>query len=524
MAQADLEAVLSSTARATATDMQSDDTTTSSPASTSSATQKDLPPDPPSYPEEELAVSPPVTNGQVVHDTPELPSHNDQVPETQPAPTIEVEDLQETPEEPSTPTATAASRPFSLEQNGRIAVPEPEIAPEALAAPEGELRPSDSSVSQVSLSSMNEVSLDPSPPPTPQPQVPAKDITVNVRPLRPASAASPAPLASPSIRDSRRSSATLSHGASSVSVVHIMTALDTIASSKEGKRAGPLKESVQNARTLVLGGQLADHREIFEPLRLACETRNEKLMITSLDCIQKLVSHSFLTDNDSPQQDYVSPPASPTASTINQATSLADIVTMTITSAHTETTPDTVSLQIVKALLSLVLSTTLIVHHSSLLKAVRTVYNVFLLSQDSTNQMVAQGALSQMVNHIFARCKVPSSADSMFMERRASSTVASNGTSTLVAEPRDGILSPPDSPRPSEPKLAPSTNGHAAEESSADDNATTTYVHSFCRTVMYSEMTGCLARLAMIRPPFECPLQTLSSPSRRSVPLPTGTS
>ncbi|KAG8732664.1 guanine nucleotide exchange protein for ADP-robosylation factor [Ceratobasidium sp. 423] len=78
----------------------------------------------------------------------------------------------------------------------------------------------------------------------------------------------------------------------------------------------------------------------------------------------------------------------------------------TITAAYTDTTPDPVSLQIVKALLSLVLSPTILVHHSSLLKAVRTVYNVFLLSNDPVNQMVAQGGLTQMVNHVFGRCKV----------------------------------------------------------------------------------------------------------------------
>lgn len=37
------------------------------------------------------------------------------------------------------------------------------------------------------------------------------------------------------------------------------------------------------------------------------------------------------------------------------------------------------------------------------LKAVRTVYNIFLLSKSPTNQMVAQGALNQIVGSVFAR-------------------------------------------------------------------------------------------------------------------------
>jgi len=33
------------------------------------------------------------------------------------------------------------------------------------------------------------------------------------------------------------------------------------------------------------------------------------------------------------------------------------------------------------------------------------VYNIFLMSNDPVNQTVAQGGLTQMVNHVFARCK-----------------------------------------------------------------------------------------------------------------------
>ena len=127
-------------------------------------------------------------------------------------------------------------------------------------------------------------------------------------------------------------------------------------------------------------------------------------MIASLDCISKLISHSFFEES-APSQQHSSPPESPGGVPLSSA-SLPDLVSHTITSAYTETTPDPVSLQIVKALLALVLSPTILVHHSSLLKAVRTVYNVFLLSQDPVNQMVAQGSLTQMVNHVFTRCQI----------------------------------------------------------------------------------------------------------------------
>ena len=216
--------------------------------------------------------------------------------------------------------------------------------------------------------------------------------------------------------NTHKRSMTISKG-HNVSVVLITTALETIASSKEARRSVPIRESTQRALQLIRSNQGGDRpREIFEPLRLACETRNEKLMIASLDCISKLISYSFFSEDEAQVlHSMPSPPPSPGPTRRDSATggshpsiplpSLVDLVAHTITSCHTESTPDTVCLQIVKALLSLVLSPTVLVHHSSLLKAVRTVYNIFLLSTDQVNQMVAQGGLTQMVHHVFTRCR-----------------------------------------------------------------------------------------------------------------------
>ncbi|KAF5387640.1 hypothetical protein D9615_000382 [Tricholomella constricta] len=245
-------------------------------------------------------------------------------------------------------------------------------------------------------------------PPTP-PTKPSRDLVNGT-----SQASSPRPVVEPP-RPHKRS-LTISKG-HTVSVVLISTALETIAASKEAKRSASLRESTQKALELIRSNEGGDRpREIFEPLRLACETKNEKLMIASLDCISKLVSYSFFTEPDSHPNQIPSPPPSPrhpgenpsangSQSSIPQP-SLVDLVAHTIASCHTESTPETVSLQIVKALLSLVLSPTILVHHSSLLKAVRTVYNVYLLSADPVNQGVAQGGLTQMVQHVFARCRI----------------------------------------------------------------------------------------------------------------------
>ncbi|KAJ3933222.1 MAG: hypothetical protein NXY57DRAFT_892523 [Lentinula lateritia] len=268
------------------------------------------------------------------------------------------------------------------------------------------------------------------------------------------------PLSSNSI--THRRSLTISRGNNSVSAVLISSALETIASSKDAKRSAPLKESTQKALDLIRSNQGGDHpKEIFEPLRLACETRNEKLMIASLDCISKLISYSFFAESPlSANSDYNSPPNSPGPSLEDNLPSLVDLVAHTITACHTENTPDAVSLQIVKALLSLVLSPTVLVHHSSLLKAVRTVYNVFLLSTDPVNQMVAQGGLTQMVHHVFTRCKIgdyPLSIDSATLSRSPSQT--------SFASPKHLPFTIPS------PRTPTTINGRNTPESYTKDNA-----------------------------------------------------
>jgi len=252
---------------------------------------------------------------------------------------------------------------------------------------------------------------------------------------------------------SNRRSLTISSG-TNVSVVLIVSALETIAASKEAKRSAPLRESTQCALKLIRSNLAGDRpRDILEPLRLACETRNEKLMIASLDCISKLISYSFFTEDDIyVTHEIQSPPPSPHSNGRNSTgrasqnsvpqPSIVDLVVHTITACHTETTSEAVSLQIVKALLALVLSPSVFVHHSSLLKTVRTVYNVFLLSSDPVNQMVAQGGLTQMVHHVFTRCnmnRIKASEDSPTASYGAQSFVTSSRTS-IHAGPSEDIL------------------------------------------------------------------------------------
>jgi brefeldin A-inhibited guanine nucleotide-exchange protein len=88
--------------------------------------------------------------------------------------------------------------------------------------------------------------------------------------------------------------------------------------------------------------------------------------------------------------------------------------------------------------MAIVLSTNegMLVHQSSLLKAVSTVYNVFLLSSDPANQVVAQGGLTQMVHHVFGRVIRPDPKSSS-LGRRGESVSLGENEARRAQEARD---------------------------------------------------------------------------------------
>ncbi|KAI9052937.1 hypothetical protein LZ554_003209 [Drepanopeziza brunnea f. sp. 'monogermtubi'] len=181
------------------------------------------------------------------------------------------------------------------------------------------------------------------------------------------------------------------------SIVFVVSALEAIAASKEANKSKPLSESVQKALKDIKehAPQLPDPEIIFAPLQWATKSGSIPLTTTALDCIGKLISYS-----------YFSVPSSPNADKEASREPLIDRAINTICDCFQgETTAVEIQLQIVKSLLAAVLNDKIVVHGAGLLKAVRQVYNVFLLSRSSTNQQVAQGTLTQMVGTVFERVK-----------------------------------------------------------------------------------------------------------------------
>ncbi|KAG5923773.1 hypothetical protein E4U42_004839 [Claviceps africana] len=185
------------------------------------------------------------------------------------------------------------------------------------------------------------------------------------------------------------------------SLKFLVSSLDAIATSKDAQRNTQLAESTKKAQDAVKEqDQLPDPEIVFAPLQLATRSNNPQLTTTALDCIGKLISYSYFSllsrdENHSESKERG-----------EQSSPLIERAIDTICDCFQgETTAVEIQLQIVKSLLAAVLNDKIVVHGAGLLKAVRQVYNVFLLSRSTANQQVAQGTLTQMVGTVFERVK-----------------------------------------------------------------------------------------------------------------------
>uniref|UniRef100_A0A914Q7K8 Uncharacterized protein n=1 Tax=Panagrolaimus davidi TaxID=227884 RepID=A0A914Q7K8_9BILA len=131
---------------------------------------------------------------------------------------------------------------------------------------------------------------------------------------------------------------------------------------------------------------LADN--YFHPFELACQSKSPKIVVSALDCLQKLIAYGHLI-GDSPDS------ANPDRLLIDR---IVEAICFPFQGPHTD---DIVQLQIIKAILAVVLSNTARAHEGSLLLAVRTCFNIYLASRSQVNQSTAKGILTQTINSVF---------------------------------------------------------------------------------------------------------------------------
>ncbi|EFE40257.1 hypothetical protein TRV_05013 [Trichophyton verrucosum HKI 0517] len=182
------------------------------------------------------------------------------------------------------------------------------------------------------------------------------------------------------------------------SAVFVITALDTIAASKEARKSKELEDAVKQAQANI---KQSDHHpidpeSIFLPLQLASKTDSIPLQVTALDCIGKLITYS-----------YFAFPSVPDGSESADQPPLIERAIETICDCfENEHTAIEIQQQIIKSLLAAVLNDKIVVHGAGLLKAVRQIYNIFIYSKSAQNQQIAQGSLTQMIGTVYDRVRM----------------------------------------------------------------------------------------------------------------------
>uniref|UniRef100_A0A8C7T5P9 SEC7 domain-containing protein n=1 Tax=Oncorhynchus mykiss TaxID=8022 RepID=A0A8C7T5P9_ONCMY len=145
----------------------------------------------------------------------------------------------------------------------------------------------------------------------------------------------------------------------------------------------------------------------FLPFELACQSKCPRIVITSLDCLQKLIAYGHLTGN---APDNTTP-----------GKRLIDRIIETICGCFQGPQTDQgIQLQIIKALLTSVTSQHIEIHEGTVLQAVRTCYNIYLASKNLINQTTAKATLTQMLNVIFARMENQALQEARQMEKELS--------------------------------------------------------------------------------------------------------
>lgn len=120
----------------------------------------------------------------------------------------------------------------------------------------------------------------------------------------------------------------------------------------------------------------------------------------ALDCIGHLFTFSYLEDQEEPEEDPetgITPPP--------QIPMLDRAIKTVCDCFNGEKTDPRVELQIIKALMAAILNEEIVAHGATLLKAIRQVYTIFVVSSFTNNQTTAQATLTQMIDVVFERVK-----------------------------------------------------------------------------------------------------------------------
>ncbi|XP_059144360.1 brefeldin A-inhibited guanine nucleotide-exchange protein 1-like isoform X2 [Physella acuta] len=179
-------------------------------------------------------------------------------------------------------------------------------------------------------------------------------------------------------------------------------ALDELKSENKKNHEDPKESS--SALPVPKQAGFVEADKYFLPFELACQSKCPRIVNIALDCLQKLIAYGHLTGN---LPDTTSP-----------GKRLIDRIVETICGCFNgPQTEEGVQLQIIKALLTVVTSTTCEIHEGTVLQTVRTCYNIYLASRNLVNRLTAKATLTQMLNVIFSRMETQAAQDEKVQEQ-----------------------------------------------------------------------------------------------------------
>ncbi|XP_073128744.1 brefeldin A-inhibited guanine nucleotide-exchange protein 5 [Henckelia pumila] len=183
---------------------------------------------------------------------------------------------------------------------------------------------------------------------------------------------------------------------------------------KSTNNSGLLATVLANAGSTLQG---TEAELVLNPLRLAFETKNMKIVELALDCLHKLIEYNHLEGD-------------PGLDGGKNSQLFTDILNM-VCSCVDNSSPDSTTLQVLKVLLTTVASTKMRVHGEPLLGIIRVCYNIALNSKSPINQATSKAMLTQMLSIIFRRMETDEVSSNPPESKEASSSDRPN---TMVEE------------------------------------------------------------------------------------------
>ena len=231
----------------------------------------------------------------------------------------------------------------------------------------------------------------------------------------------------------------------------ITRALERVCKEARGSRHEELREAC--AGTLVrlkeaeAAGLKASADEHFEPFRLAMASQHAGAMDAALDGVQKLIAYGLLSGAatvaeasvpdadgggdgggdadgagadgaDMEGADGARAASAPAAAASARPTTLIDVVVKSVCACN-DYDDDQVQLQVIKCLLTAVTAPACAVHEATLLLAVRSCYNIHLVSRNINNKVTAKATLTQMLAAVFTKMEVRADAKTRARPTRA---------------------------------------------------------------------------------------------------------